>query len=91
MAILMEYFNKIGLKAMLKEALPDGRTSPNATDLTDICISFLASVHCGADKVAPYPATGPKGPWVLVWTSKGFHPPRPLPGTSTPSPRARWR
>lgn len=52
MAVLMGYFNGIGLKDLLKEALPDERTSPNATSVTDICVSFLASVLCGADRFA---------------------------------------
>ncbi len=52
MALLMEYFNGIGLKTLLNEALPDERTSPNATDVTDMCVSFLASVLCGASRFA---------------------------------------
>jgi hypothetical protein len=36
MALLIEYFNGIGLKTLLDEALPDERTLPNATDVTDI-------------------------------------------------------
>lgn len=52
MAVLMEYFYRIGLRALLEEALPDERTSPNATDVIDICVSFLAAVLCGADRFA---------------------------------------
>jgi hypothetical protein len=54
MAVLMEYFNKVSLKNLLEEALPDERTSPNATRVADIGVSFLASVLCGASPVCPY-------------------------------------
>jgi hypothetical protein len=52
MALLMEYFDRVGLKALLEDSLPDRRTSPNATPVVDIVISFLAGVLCGASRFA---------------------------------------
>ncbi|MBN1288347.1 MAG: IS1380 family transposase [Actinobacteria bacterium] len=52
MAFMADYFNRVGLGTLFEDALPDRRTSPNAIPVTDICLSFITSVLCGAQRFA---------------------------------------
>jgi len=52
MALLMRFFDKLKLKRLLGHALPDERTSPNATAVIDIALSFLTAVLFGATRFA---------------------------------------
>jgi len=50
MALIMRFFEKLKIKRVLQHGLPDQRTSPNATPVLDIAISFVAAVLCGATR-----------------------------------------
>jgi uncharacterized membrane protein len=50
--ILARFFEKVGLRRLLEDALPDNRTSPNALPVADIVISFLVAVAVGASRFA---------------------------------------
>jgi len=52
MALIMRFFEKLKVKRVLQHVFPDERTSPNATEVIDIAVSFMASVLCGATRFA---------------------------------------
>jgi len=49
---LVRYFDKVGLRALLQQALPDGRTSPNQIPAGEIILAFFAAVLTGAKRFA---------------------------------------
>jgi len=52
MALIMRFFEKLKVKRVLQHVLPDERTPPNATEVIDIAVSFVAAVLCGATRFA---------------------------------------
>ena len=48
----VRYFDKVGLRAWLQQALPDGRTSPNQIPAGEIILAFFAAVLTGATRFA---------------------------------------
>lgn len=52
MALMMRFLEKVKINRVLKHALPDERTSPNATAVSDIAISFLTAILAGASRFA---------------------------------------
>jgi hypothetical protein len=49
---LVRYFDKVGVRALLQQALPDGRTSPNQIPAGEIILAFVAAVLTGATRFA---------------------------------------
>jgi hypothetical protein len=49
---LVRYFDRLGLRALLQQALPDGRTSPNQIPAVEIILAFFAAVLTGATRFA---------------------------------------
>ena len=49
---LMRYWDRLGLRALLQHALPDGRTSPNQIPAVEIVLAFFAAVLTGATRFA---------------------------------------
>jgi len=49
---LMRYCDRVGLRAVLRQALPDGRTSPNQIPAVEIVLAFFATVLTGAKRFA---------------------------------------
>lgn len=52
MALVAEFFRRIGLRKLLSEALPDGRTSPNQRPVVDIAMSLMLNVLTGGERYA---------------------------------------
>ena len=52
LVILVRYFDRLGLRALLHQALPDGRTSPNQIPAVEIVLAFFAAVLTGATRFA---------------------------------------
>lgn len=46
------FLEKLGVRELLRRALPDGRTSPNQIPVIDIVLTFLTSVLLGARRFA---------------------------------------
>ena len=49
---LVRYVDRLGLRALLRQALPDGRTSPNQIPAVEIVLAFFAAVLTGATRFA---------------------------------------
>jgi len=49
---LMRYCERLGVRALLQRALPDGRTSPNQIPAGEIILAFFAAVLTGATRFA---------------------------------------
>lgn len=49
---VVQYLDRLGVRALLAHALPDGRRSPNQIPVVDIVLAFLASVLTGAQRFA---------------------------------------
>lgn len=49
---LARYFDHLGLRALLEQALPDGRVSPNQIPAVEIVLAFFAAVLTGATRFA---------------------------------------
>lgn len=49
---VLEYVERLGLRAVFAQALPDGRRSPNQIPVVDIVLVFLASVLTGGRRFA---------------------------------------
>jgi hypothetical protein len=49
---VVRYADRLGLRGLLAQALPDGRTSPNQVPVVDIVLAFLTSVLTGARRFA---------------------------------------
>jgi len=49
---MVRYFDRLGLRALLARALPDGRTSPNQVAVVDMVLSLFATVLCGGRRFA---------------------------------------
>jgi hypothetical protein len=49
---LVRFFDRLGLRALLARALPDGRTSPNQVPVVDMVLSLFATVLCGGRRFA---------------------------------------
>lgn len=49
---LGRYCDRLGLRALLAQALPDGRTSPNQIPAVEIVVAFFAAVLTGATRFA---------------------------------------
>jgi len=52
LVLVMRFFDRLGLREMLKRALPDGRTSNNHIPAVDIVLSFFATVLTGGNRFA---------------------------------------
>lgn len=52
MVTLVRFFDRLGLRELLRRALPDGRTSPNQIPVVDIVLAFLTSVLTGGSRFA---------------------------------------
>jgi hypothetical protein len=49
---LVRYWDRLGLRALLQQTLPDGRTSPNQIPAVEIILAFFAAVLTGAKRFA---------------------------------------
>src|SRR5229473_4539585 len=49
---VMRYLEKRGVRQVLAQALPDGRTSPNQIPVLDIALALLATVLTGGRRFA---------------------------------------
>jgi hypothetical protein len=49
---VVRYGDRLGLRALLTQALPDGRTSPNQIPAVEIVLAFFAAVLTGATRFA---------------------------------------
>ena len=49
---VVRYFDRLGLRALLRQALPDGRTSPNQIPAGEIILAFFAAILTGATRFA---------------------------------------
>ncbi len=49
---LWRYCERLGVRALLQQALPDGRTSPNQIPAVEIILAFFAAVLTGATRFA---------------------------------------
>jgi len=68
---LARYWDQLGLRTVLQQALPDGRTSPNQILAVEIVLAFFAAVLTGATRLAhmqPLRAepSGTPGPEALI-------------------------
>jgi hypothetical protein len=52
LVMVMRYFDQVGLRTLLQQALPDGRTSPNQILAGEIILAFFAAVLTGAKRFA---------------------------------------
>lgn len=52
LVMLMRYFDRMGVRSLLQQALPDGRTSPNQIPAVEIVLAFFAAVLTGATRFA---------------------------------------
>ena len=52
LVVLVRYFDRLGLRSLLQQALPDGRTSPNQIPAVEIVLAFFAAVLTGATRFA---------------------------------------
>ena len=52
LVVMMRYFERIGLRELLRKALPDGRISPNRIPVVDIVLVFLTTVLTGGTRFA---------------------------------------
>lgn len=52
LVLVMRFLDKLGLREMLRRALPDGRTSNNVIPALDIVLSFFATVLTGGNRFA---------------------------------------
>jgi len=79
LVVMMRFFERLGIRATLKQALADGRSSPNRIDVVDIVLAFLATVLSGgrrfahverlrADKVASATVGIPRWPSAVTVT-----------------------
>jgi len=49
---VMRYLEQLGVRQVLVQALPDGRTSPNQIPVRDIVLAFFATVLTGGCRFA---------------------------------------
>jgi hypothetical protein len=49
---MVRFFDRIGIRALLARALPDGRTSPNQIPVVDMVLALFATVLCGGRRFA---------------------------------------
>jgi len=52
LAVMGRYIDRLGLRELLAQALPDGRTSPNRTPAVEIVLAFFATVLTGGKRFA---------------------------------------
>lgn len=52
LAIVARFFEAVGLRRVLKEALPDGRTSPNQVPVVDMAMGLLVTILMGGRRFA---------------------------------------
>lgn len=52
LSLVAEFFKRIGLRELLEQALPDGRTSPNQRSVVDIALSLMLNVLTGGERFA---------------------------------------
>ncbi|MFI5342317.1 MAG: IS1380 family transposase [Candidatus Methylomirabilales bacterium] len=52
LVMVLRYFDQVGLRTLLQQALPDGRTSPNQIPAGEIILAFFAAVLTGAKRFA---------------------------------------
>lgn len=52
LAIVARFFEAVGLRRVLKEALPDGRTSPNQVPVVDMAMALLVTILMGGRRFA---------------------------------------
>src|SRR5260370_7688760 len=74
---VMRYLEKRGVRQVLAQALPDGRTSPNQIPVLDIALALFATVLTGGRRLAhPHRLRPPQH----------VHPTLALPPTPPPPP-----
>ncbi len=49
---VMRYLEKLGVREVLAQALPDGRTSPNQIPVLDVVLAFFVTVLSGGCRFA---------------------------------------
>ncbi len=49
---LMRFLDHVGVPAVLRRCLPDGRTSPNQIPVVDMALAFMVSVLTGGRRFA---------------------------------------
>jgi hypothetical protein len=52
LALVARFFEAIGIRKVLEQALPDGRTSPNQVPVVDMAIELLATILMGGRRFA---------------------------------------
>jgi len=52
LALVARFFEAMGVRKVLEQALPDGRTSPNQVPVVDIAIELLATILMGGRRFA---------------------------------------
>ena len=52
LAIVARFLEAVGLRRVLKEALPDGRTSPNQVPVVDMAMALLVTILMGGRRFA---------------------------------------
>lgn len=52
LAIVARFFEAVGVRQVLKEALPDGRTSPNQVPVVDMAVALLVTILMGGRRFA---------------------------------------
>ncbi len=63
LAIVARFFEAVGLRRVLKEALPDGRRSPNQVPVVDVAMGLLVTILMGAVGSRTSSASGPTQCW----------------------------
>lgn len=52
LALIARFFEAIGIRKVLEQALPDGRTSPNKVPVVDMAMELLATILMGGRRFA---------------------------------------
>lgn len=50
--LMFEFFEKLGVREYLEQALPDGRSSPNQVPVVDIAMALMATILTGGSRFA---------------------------------------
>ena len=50
LAVLMRYFDRLGVREHLEQGLPDGRTSPNQVGVVDMAMQLMATILTGGSR-----------------------------------------
>lgn len=52
LAVVARFFESVGVRQVLKKALPDGRTSPNQVPVVDMAMALLVTILMGGRRFA---------------------------------------